>query len=62
MKKTDEQHIFAVKTLRLIDEDEAQKIRQLKSDVLRKRREKRQKGCSEAANDQRIKDDRMKEY
>lgn len=48
LKKTDEQRIFVVKTIRLIDEDGAEKIRQMKADVLEKRREKRQKanGCS----------------
>ncbi|MGN0203221.1 MAG: exonuclease domain-containing protein [Coprococcus sp.] len=45
LKKTDEQRFYVVKTLRLIDEEGAEKLRQMKSDVLKKRREKRQKGC-----------------
>lgn len=46
IKKTDGHHVFAVKTLRLIDEDGAACIRQMKAEVLEKRREKRQKGSS----------------
>ena len=45
IKKDDEQHIYIVKTLRLIDEEGAQQLRQMKADVLKKRRERRQKGC-----------------
>lgn len=45
LKKTDEQRFYVVKTLRLIDEEGAEKLRQMKADVLKKRREKRQKGC-----------------
>ena len=44
LKKTDEQRFFVVKTLRLIDEEGAGNLRQMKADVLKKRREKRQKG------------------
>lgn len=60
LKKTDEQHIFVVKTLRLIDEEGAEKIRRMKADVLEKRREKRQKGCSGAVCDNTEKKDRTK--
>ena len=45
LKKDDEQHIYIVKTLRLIDEEGAQQLRQMKADVLKQRRERRQKGC-----------------
>lgn len=45
IKKDDEQHIYIVKTLRLIDEEGAQQLRQMKADVLKKRRERRAKGC-----------------
>ncbi len=45
LKKTDEQRFYVVKTLRLVDEEGAGKLRQMKADVLKKRREKRQKGC-----------------
>ncbi len=41
IKKTDEDKVFVVKTLRLIDEEDAEKIRQMKEDVIERRREKR---------------------
>lgn len=43
IKKTDEQQFYAVKTLRLIDEAGAEKLRQMKAEVIKKRREKRRK-------------------
>lgn len=46
IKKDDEQHIYIVKTLRLIDEEGAQQLRQMKADVLKKRRERRAKRLS----------------
>lgn len=48
LKKTDDQKIFVVKTLRLIDEEEAAGIRQMKQDVLEKRRERRHRSCQES--------------
>ena len=45
IKKDDEQRIYVVKTLRLIDAEKADQLRQMKADVLQKRRERRQKGC-----------------
>jgi hypothetical protein len=48
LKKTEEGQFFAIKTLRLIDEDGAEQIRQMKAEVLKKRREKRHnKGLAE---------------
>lgn len=50
IKKTDEHRIYAVKTLRLIDEEGAARIRQMKAEVLEKRREKRRR-CSACASE-----------
>jgi len=41
IKKTDENRIYAVKTIRLIDEERAEKIRQMKEEIIEKRRERR---------------------
>lgn len=41
LKKTDEDRIFAVKTLRLINGEEAEKIVEMKKDMQKKRQEKR---------------------
>ena len=41
MKKTDHGSVFAVKTMKLTDEQEAQIIRDKKEEIKRKRREKR---------------------
>lgn len=43
-KKTDDDRIFVVKTVRLIDEKQAQELREMKKEVIQKRREKRHKG------------------
>lgn len=40
-KKTDDDKIFVVKTVRLISEDEAEEIRDMKKEVVEKRRERR---------------------
>lgn len=40
-KKTDNDRLFVVKTLRLIDGEEAMRIREMKKEVTKKRREKR---------------------
>jgi len=46
-KNTDDhKHVYVVKTLRLIDEDEAMKIREMKEDIVQKRREKRHRDSS----------------
>ena len=46
-KRMDDGRYIAVKTLRIVDEVTAQNIRQIKKDVLEKRREKRHKGNEE---------------
>lgn len=42
-KKTDDDRLFVVKTIRLISEEEAAEIREMKKEVVEKRREKRHK-------------------
>jgi len=46
LKKTDDDRFFAVKTLRLIDEEKAQAIYDLKKEIILKRKEKRCKDIS----------------
>jgi len=41
IKKTDNGRVFAVKTIRLIDEEKAQEIRNMKLEIVEKRRERR---------------------
>ncbi len=48
IRKDDDGDIFVVKTLRLTDEEGAQKIRQMKEDVIKKRREKRHRESRDA--------------
>ncbi len=54
VKKTDEDQLYIVKTLRLADEEEVQHIRQMKLDMAAKRRQRRHRG---AVSDQDISDD-----
>lgn len=46
-KKTDEDRIYVVKTVRLISGQQAQELREMKKDVIQKRREKRHKGSDD---------------
>ena len=41
VKKTDDGKVFAVKTIKLVDEDEAEMIREKKEEIKRKRRERK---------------------
>lgn len=46
-KKTDEDQIFVVKTIRLIGEEQAGELRKMKKEVIQKRREKRHKSSDD---------------
>lgn len=48
IKHTDEDAIYVVKTLRLADEEAADRIREMKQDVIQKRRERRHRIVSES--------------